>query len=171
MTKEPSPDVQDLARRLSQKTGHIRGRGRRSPLFRWMWQRVAMTSDRCSTRAGCLGGRRAELPDTDEIRDGRDKRPTGERVRRTWYEVRLAKGWISQPAPDLTPLLVEIPAKPVRAVRGAFSDDTIRGRPSNSSSPAVRRTGPGTPSDRSRYVTRQVNALTSLPHKPQTELV
>jgi hypothetical protein len=40
MTQEPSQDVQDLARRLSQKTGHIRGRGRRSPLFRWMWQRA-----------------------------------------------------------------------------------------------------------------------------------
>ena len=66
----------------------------------------------------------AELPDTDEIRDGRDKRPTGERVRRTWYEVRLAKGWISLPAPDLTPMLVEIPAKPVQPVTGAFYDDS-----------------------------------------------
>jgi hypothetical protein len=57
------------------------------------------------------------------IRDGRDKRPTGERVRRTWYEVRLAKGWISQPAPDLTPMLVEIPARPVQPVTGASDDD------------------------------------------------
>jgi hypothetical protein len=63
----------------------------------------------------------AELPDTDEIRDGRDKRPTGERVRRTWYEVRLAKGWISQPDP--MPMLVEIPAKPVQP--SAFDDGRL----------------------------------------------
>jgi hypothetical protein len=123
MTKEPSPDVQDLAHRLSQKTGHIRGRGRRSPLFRWMWQRADDLRPLFEHGRAAWADVAAELPDTDEIRDGRDKRPTGERVRRTWYEVRLAKGWISQPAPDLTPLLVEIPAKPVRAVRGAFSDD------------------------------------------------
>jgi hypothetical protein len=66
----------------------------------------------------------AELPATDEIRDGSDKRPTGERVRRTWYEVRLAKGWINQPAPDLPPLLVEIPAKPVQLITGAFDNDS-----------------------------------------------
>jgi hypothetical protein len=65
----------------------------------------------------------AELPDTDEIRDGRDKRPTGERVRRTWYEVRLAKGWIRQPALDPTLMLVEVPAKPVQPVAGAFDGD------------------------------------------------
>jgi hypothetical protein len=67
----------------------------------------------------------AELPDTDEIRDGSDKRPTSERVRRTWYEVRLAKGWISRPAPYPTPMLVEIPAKPVRPVTGASDDDGL----------------------------------------------
>jgi len=63
----------------------------------------------------------AALPDTDEIRDGRGKRPTGERVRRTWYEVREAKGWISQPPP--TPMLIKQPARPVQSAPGAFDDD------------------------------------------------
>jgi hypothetical protein len=124
MTKEPSPDVQDLARRLSQKTGHIRGRGRRSPLFRWMWQRADDLRPLFEHGRAAWADVAAELPDTNEIRDGRDKRPTGERVRRTWYEVRLAKGWISQPGPELTPMLVEIPPEPVQPVRGAFDDDS-----------------------------------------------
>jgi hypothetical protein len=35
----------------------------------------------------------AALPDIDEARDGSGKRPNGERVRKTWFEVRQAKGW------------------------------------------------------------------------------
>jgi hypothetical protein len=35
----------------------------------------------------------AVLPTTDDVRDGAGKRPNGERVRKTWFEVRLAKGW------------------------------------------------------------------------------
>ena len=124
MTKEPSQDVQDLARRLSQKTGHIRGRGRRSPLFRWMWQRADDLRPLFEHGRTAWADVAAELPNTDEIRDGGDKRPTGERVRRTWYEVRLAKGWISRPAPDPTPMLVEILAKPVQPVTSASDDDS-----------------------------------------------
>ena len=92
----------------------------RSPLFWWMWQRADDLRPLFEHRRAAWADVAAELPDTDEIRDGRDKRPTGERVRRTWYEVRLAKGWISQPAPDPSFTLVELPAKPVQP--GAFDD-------------------------------------------------
>ena len=93
----------------------------RSPLFRWMWQRADDLRPLFEHGRTAWADVAAELPDTDEIRDGRDKRPTGERVRRTWYEVRLAKGWISQPDTALT--LIEQPARPVQPVRGASYDD------------------------------------------------
>jgi hypothetical protein len=87
-----------------------------------MWQRADDLRPLFEDGRAAWADVAAELPNTDEIRDGSDKRPTGERVRRTWYEVRLAKGWIGKPAPDRSCTLVEIPAKPMHPVTGASDD-------------------------------------------------
>lgn len=69
------------------------GRGRRSPLFRWMHARADDLKKMLDDVRPSWDAVAAVLPQIDEVKDGEGKRPNGERVRKTWFEVRQAKGW------------------------------------------------------------------------------
>lgn len=74
----------------------VGGRGRRSSLFHWMsaradaFQRVLDdTQPSWDSVASALAAQ--------DLKDGSGKPPTGERARKTWFEVRRAKGWHLMP--------------------------------------------------------------------------
>jgi hypothetical protein len=90
-------DIQALKQHLKPGLG---GRGRRSTLFRWMFKRAdafnRMLNDTQPSWASI-----ADAAVALGLTDGAGKRPTAERARKTWFEVRRAKGWhlVSEPAP------------------------------------------------------------------------
>lgn len=85
------------------------GRGRHSRLFHWLFKRAAdfdqMFKEHRPTWAS-LAKAAAAL----KLEDGAGKSPSGERMRKTWFEVRRVKGWLEK-----TPL-----PKPVPIARPAF---------------------------------------------------
>jgi hypothetical protein len=91
--KPPSADIQSMMNQLLQTGTTGGGRGRRSPLFRWMYSRADDLKKMLDDVQPSWDAVAAVLPATDDVRDGSGKRPNGERVRKTWFEVRLAKGW------------------------------------------------------------------------------
>jgi hypothetical protein len=114
MTKKVDPDLTEMTAQL-----HASGdaKGRRSPLFRWMFRRASefrqmlddthASWDAIATAASSLG-----------LKDGAGKLPTAERVRKTWFEVRRVKGWTKQspPEPAAAPVPAPAPARKPRAV-------------------------------------------------------
>jgi hypothetical protein len=80
------------------------GRGRRSPLFRWMFSRADDLKKMLDDIHPSWDAVAAVLPQTDEVKDGEGKRPNGERVRKTWFEVRQAKGWAPKEPVEAKPL-------------------------------------------------------------------
>jgi hypothetical protein len=103
MTKEPSADVQEFARQLLLQPTPAGGRGRRSPLFWWMFNRADELKPIFERARTIWANVAAALPDTDDTKDGAGKRPTGERARKTWFEVCQAKGWMEKPAQPSRP--------------------------------------------------------------------
>src|ERR1700761_7645230 len=91
MAPKLAADIQQFAQLLRASTRG--GRGRRSPLFRWMYSHADDLKQVLDDVQPSWDSVAAALPDIDEIRDGSGKRPNGERVRKTWFEVRQAKGW------------------------------------------------------------------------------
>ena len=91
MAREPSADIQQIAQLLQASMGG--GRGRRSPLFRWMYSRADDLKRLLDDVQPSWDAVAAVLPSTSDVNDGSGKRPNGERVRKTWFEVRQAKGW------------------------------------------------------------------------------
>jgi hypothetical protein len=87
--------------RLMQK--HLRpgvgGRGRHSTLYRWLFDH-ADAFHRLLTDSEPSWESVAEALAAHELLDGSGKPPTGDRARKTWYEVRRAKGWhLTGPSP------------------------------------------------------------------------
>jgi hypothetical protein len=111
MTDEPVSDVQVLARLLQLPPTPGGGRGRHSPLYWWMFTRADELRPIFERSQTAWADVAAALPDTADIRDGAGKRPTGDRLRKTWHEVREAKGWkVAKPVPATA----TTPAQPVR---------------------------------------------------------
>jgi hypothetical protein len=123
--KPPSDDIQTMMGQLLQAGITGGGRGRRSPLFRWMFSRADDLKKMLDDINPSWDAVAAVLPQTDEVKDGEGKRPNGERVRKTWFEVRQAKGWAK--SPDKPPAPASPPqAKPVSAIppsAGSTPDD------------------------------------------------
>jgi hypothetical protein len=102
--KTPSDDIQTMMGQLLQTGSAGGGRGRRSPLFRWMFSRADDLKQMLDDIHPSWDAVAAVLPQTDEVRDGENKRPSGERVRKTWFEVRMAKGWTPKVPVEAKPL-------------------------------------------------------------------
>jgi hypothetical protein len=110
MPKDPPPDVQELAQLLLLQPTSGGGRGRRSPLWWWMFERSDALRPIFARTRTTWANVAAALPDIPDTTDGSGKRPTGERVRKTWFEVCQAKGWATKanrPSPSPT-----LPADP-----------------------------------------------------------
>ena len=102
--KKPDDDVLEMAEQLQSAAG---GRGRRSPQFQWLFKR-ASASDQMLAELQPSWASVAEAFQRLGIADGAGKHPTGERTRKTWTEVRRAKGWLDKP--DLPPPRVTAPS-------------------------------------------------------------
>jgi hypothetical protein len=109
MARKAPAEIQTMMDELL-RTGVVSGggRGRRSPLYRWMFARADDLKKMLDDIHPSWDAVAAVLPQTDEVKDGEGKRPNGERVRKTWYEVRSAKGWAKpldkSPAPASSPM-------------------------------------------------------------------
>jgi hypothetical protein len=75
------------------------GRGRRSTLFQWMFQRAPAFARMLDDVQPSWASVAAALTAQD-LTDGAGKPPTAERARKTWFEVKRAKGWLLAPRPD-----------------------------------------------------------------------
>lgn len=95
MARKPSTDIQLLAQLLQPATGG--GRGRRAPLYWWLYARAEEIRPLLASIRPSWENFAAVLPDINEVRDGSGKRPSGERLRKTWFEVCQAKGWVPKP--------------------------------------------------------------------------
>ena len=93
MADEPTSDVQAFAKLLALEPASGGGRGRHSPLYWWMFTRADELRPILERTRTAWANVAAKLPDTDETKDGTGRRPSGERVRKVWFEVRKAKGW------------------------------------------------------------------------------
>jgi hypothetical protein len=95
--KQPDDDWLEMVEQLQSAAG---GRGRRSPQFQWLFKR-ASAFDQMLAELQPSWESVAEAFKRLGITDGAGKHPTGERTRKTWTEVRRAKGWLdrSDPAP------------------------------------------------------------------------
>ena len=112
MTQKADPDLLEMAAHLRASGG---GRGRRSLLFRWMFKRSAAFEqmlaetqpswDSVAAAAAALG-----------LTDGVGKPPTAERARKTWVEVRRAKGGQQKPAQAPQPAVTTAPSPALVAV-------------------------------------------------------
>lgn len=94
--KSPS-DVKNLTRTLLAQQDRGGGRGRRSRLYFWMFSRAEDL--RPLVGHATWDSIAASLPDTPDILDGAGKRPSGDRLRKTYYAVALAKGWLGKSDP------------------------------------------------------------------------
>jgi hypothetical protein len=84
-----------LAQLLQPATGG--GRGRRAPLYWWLYARAEEIRPLLASIRPSWDNFATVLPDINEVRDGSGKRPSGARVRKTWFEVCQAKGWVPKP--------------------------------------------------------------------------
>jgi hypothetical protein len=109
--KKPDDDLLDMAEQLQAAAG---GRGRRSPQFQWLFKRAAVF-DRMLAELQPSWASVAEAFKRLGITDGAGKHPTGERTRKTWTEVRRAKGWLDKP--DVPPPRVTAPGPEAAASR------------------------------------------------------
>jgi hypothetical protein len=129
--KTPSDDIQTMMNQLLQTSTTGGGRGRRSPLFRWMYSHADDLKKMLDDVRPSWDAVAAVLPATDYVKDGSGKRPSGERVRKTWFEVRQVKGWdapkvapAARAATDKVPLESTSPVPPASALpAGPPSDD------------------------------------------------
>ncbi len=134
MARKRHSDIKQIAKLLQTTVGG--GRGRRSPLFRWMFARADDLKRVLDDIQPSWNSLAAVLPLIAAVNDGSGKRPNGERVRKTWYEVRRAKGWgvakvprpkptrQSQPSPQRplaqpAPRVLIQPAPPIPTQPGA----------------------------------------------------
>jgi hypothetical protein len=93
MARKPPAEIQTMMDQLLKTRATGGGRGRRSPLFRWMFSCADDFRKMLDDVSPSWDAVAAVLPVTDEVKDGENKRPNGERVRKTWFAVRQAKGW------------------------------------------------------------------------------
>jgi hypothetical protein len=87
--------IQKMAARLAAadpQTGG--GRGRRSPLYRWLFARAEDFRALLDEQHPVWADVAKSLIETDAV-DPNGQVPSAERVRKAWYEVRQAKGWIT----------------------------------------------------------------------------
>jgi hypothetical protein len=92
MRRKFSPEIEQIAQRL--QSGQSIGRGRKSPLFRWMFARA----DELKVLLDDVQPSWESFTDAltgDATNDGRGRRPSPDRTRKTWLEVRRAKGWLT----------------------------------------------------------------------------
>lgn len=150
MTRKHSVDIRQVADRL--KTNPGSGRGRRSPLFRWMYDRAGELRKLLDDVQPSWGSLADALAGTD-LTDGTGKLPDAERVRKTWFEVRRAKGWTgntSQPAAKDARARAAIPSPPAAQDRPgdatppddeprprAFGTGRLRGHAPSAAQPPV----------------------------------
>jgi len=120
MTDDPTSDVQALARLLLLRPTPGGGRGRRSPLFWWMFTRADELRPIFERAQTVWDNVATALPDSDDILDGAGKRPTGDRLRKTWHAVCLAKEWVAKPAKAPSAPTKQQPADPAPE---PFADD------------------------------------------------
>jgi hypothetical protein len=113
------------------------GRGRRSPLFRWMYSHADDLKQMLDDVKPSWAAVAAVLPTIDDVKDGSGKRPNGERVRKTWFEVRLAKDWDvprhTRAARKSAPALAE--SSPLARPLGATSPAALSDDPDNDPPP------------------------------------
>jgi hypothetical protein len=98
MRRNPDDELAELARNLTAARG---GRGRRSPLFRWLNARAdafqTLLNETQPSWQSVAEGLAAQ-----GIRDGAGKPPTAERVRKAWLEVRRVRTRNMEPVPQPT---------------------------------------------------------------------
>jgi hypothetical protein len=96
MRRNPDDELAELARTLTAARG---GRGRRSPLFRWLNVRAdafqTLLNETQPSWQSVAEGLAAR-----GIRDGAGKPPTAERVRKAWLEVRRVRTRTMEPVPQ-----------------------------------------------------------------------
>ncbi len=115
-TRKPRSNARGVARLAEMLTKTpVRGRGRQSPLTRWLQAHhdefAAMLLDKQPSWEAVAAGLAAM-----GVRDGAHKPPTGERVRKAWWEVRQQAAtrqsgrteppMVVQPVPDARPSLM-----------------------------------------------------------------
>ena len=101
MTKRADDELCEITKHLT----HNGGRGRHSPLFRWLFKR-ALAFGQILAELEPSWESAAEAFKRLDVRDGAGNHPSGECVRLTWVKVRRAKGWIGKPSgePRTTPM-------------------------------------------------------------------
>ena len=129
MTKKADPDLLRMTEQLQASTG---GRGRRSSLFHWLFKRASNFDEMIKDRRPSWSSVAAAAAALD-LKDGCGHPPTGERTRKTWFEVRRAKGWLDKtPASETIPHVDAVPQKSVDVRLNAFvahSRDTAASMP------------------------------------------
>jgi hypothetical protein len=132
-----------LAARLEPEADTVvRGRGKRSKLYRWLFVRADDFQIMLEEHQPSWTSVAKALIETEDARDGFGKPPSPERVRKAWLDVRQAKGWSTKasarersaatppPAPVLSP-------SPTEAKR-TFGTATLRGHdPTKKPPPSV----------------------------------
>jgi hypothetical protein len=98
MVDKPTSDVAALVRLLQPKPGV--GRGRHSKLYWWLFTHAEEVRPILEQGRPLWADVASHLPDTDDVLDGAEKRPTADRVRKAWGDVCKAKGWSLKPAED-----------------------------------------------------------------------
>ncbi|MBS0641391.1 MAG: hypothetical protein JSS43_16085 [Proteobacteria bacterium] len=102
-------ELRAISKRLKPGAG---GRGRHSTLYRWLYEH-ADGFQRLLNDSSPSWDSVADAMTTHGLTDGAGKPPTAERARKTWFEVRRAKGWMVAaplpPAPTATPA----PVRPI----------------------------------------------------------
>lgn len=114
MSTKFTDELRSITKHLKPGMG---GRGRRSSLFQWMLARAdgfqRLLDDTQPSWASV-----ADALAMQDLRDGSGKPPTAERARKTWFEVRRAKGWhLTPPQQGLT--AAPSPAPVISALRPA----------------------------------------------------
>jgi hypothetical protein len=116
MGRRHDDDLRILAENLHPGSG---GRGRRSPLFRWLYQRAEAFKRILETGQPSWDSVRTALIALD-LRDAAGNPPTLRCVQNTWYAVKRAKGWTKpdrdQPVSIPAPVPSPTPARKPRAV-------------------------------------------------------
>jgi hypothetical protein len=115
---------EDLRKMAADLEAGACGRGRRSPLFRWIYTRAdavqQILADVQPTWESV-----AKALTTRKLTDGAGKPPTAERARKTWFEVRALKGWIASAKPPPPDAALPHRTAPERAPV-AFDDPPVR---------------------------------------------